>query len=395
MKSMPVAAACALPASKMQRTVYVNRRTDMITTGGRHPMKVTYSVGFKSNGNVTGLDVEVLVDAGRLRLFHNAKAGESPEYTLPLIWDKLAEFKQRRMVVEEFNATNKWRKRGISRVPAIYGVSMRSAPGRVKQMAAISLGLIQCGTTSDELLEKIRVVQSDTLSMVQGSITGGSTTSEISCEAVRICRDGLVERLLPVKTSLVETVTWENLISLSAIDKYVEVNILTGETTILRTDIIYDCGKSLNPAVDLGQIEGAFVQGVGFFMLEECLMNSDGLVVTDSTWTYKIPTVDTIPRQFNVEILNSGQHKNRILSSKASGEPPLLLASSVYCAVRAAVKEARKQIVRCSSNSQQGIDLSSDFELPVPARMPVVKEFCGLSVVEKYLEWKIQQMKNI
>lgn len=77
----------------------------------------------------------------------------------------------------------------------------------------------------------------------------------------------------------------------------VEVNVLTGETTILRTDIIYDCGKSLNPAVDLGQIEGAFVQGLGFFMLEEFLMNSDGLVVTDSTWTYKIPTVDTIPRQ--------------------------------------------------------------------------------------------------
>lgn len=51
-------------------------------------------------------------------------------------------------------------------------------------------------------------------------------------------------------------------------------------------------------------------------MLEEFLMNSDGLVVTDSTWTYKIPTVDTIPRQFNVEILNSGQHKNRVLSSK-------------------------------------------------------------------------------
>ena len=64
------------------------------------------------------------------------------------------------------------------------------------------------------------------------------------------------------------------------------------------------------------QIEGAFVQGLGFFMLEEYLMNSDGLIVTDSTWTYKIPTVDTIPSQFNVEILNSGHHKNRVLSSK-------------------------------------------------------------------------------
>ncbi|WZY75274.1 hypothetical protein YC2023_021658 [Brassica napus] len=533
MKAMPVAAACALAASIMQRPVrtYVNRKTDMITTGGRHPMKITYSVGFKSNGKITALDLELLLDAGlsedvsplmpsgiqgammkydwgalsfdvkvcktntvsrtsvrapgdvqgsyiaeaiiekvasylsidvdeirkvnlhtyeSLRLFHDKKAGEPTEYTLPLLWEKLAEFSgfnQRVKVVEEFNALNRWRKRGISRVPAVYGVPMRFTPGRVsvlsdgsivvevpgieigqglwtkvKQMVAYSLGLIQCGTTSDELLDKIRVIQADTLSLVQGSVTGGSTTSEASSEAARICCDGLVERLLPVHAALVEKtggpVTWESLISqayqqsinMSVSNVYtpdistgyylnygvaaseVEVNILTGETTILRTDIIYDCGRSLNPAVDLGQIEGAFVQGLGFFMLEEYLMNSDGLIVTDSTWTYKIPTVDTIPRQFNVEILNSGHHKNRVLSSKASGEPPLLLAASVHCAVRAAVKEAKKQIQTWSNDNREGIDLS--FDLPVPATMPVVKEFCGLDVVEKYLEWNIHQKKN-
>ncbi|KAG2311237.1 hypothetical protein Bca4012_025688 [Brassica carinata] len=535
MKAMPVAAACALAASIMQRPVrtYVNRKTDMIITGGRHPMKITYSVGFKSNGKITALDIEILLDAGlsedvsplmpsgiqgammkydwgalsfdvkvcktntvsrtsvrapgdvqgsyiaeaiiekvasylsidvdeirkvnlhtyeSLRLFHSNKAGEPTEYTLPLLWDKLAEFSgfsQRIKSVDEFNALNRWRKRGISRVPAVYGVPMRFTPGRVsvlsdgsivvevpgieigqglwtkvKQMVAYSLGLIQCGTTSDELLDKIRVIQADTLSLVQGSVTGGSTTSEASSEAARICCDGLVERLLPVHTALVEKtggpVTWESLISqayqqsinMSVSNVYtpdistgyylnygvaaseVEVNILTGETTILRTDIIYDCGKSLNPAVDLGQIEGAFVQGLGFFMLEEYLMNSDGLIVTDSTWTYKIPTVDTIPRQFNVEILNSGHHKNRVLSSKASGEPPLLLAASVHCAVRAAVKEAKKQIQTWSDdNDQQGIDLT--FDLPVPATMPVVKEFCGLDVVEKYIKWNIHQKKTI
>ncbi|KAK1394670.1 putative aldehyde oxidase 2 [Heracleum sosnowskyi] len=106
----------------------------------------------------------------------------------------------------------------------------------------------------------------------------------------------------------------------------VEINILTGETSILQADIIYDCGQS-----------------IGFFMSEEYLTNADGLVVGDSTWTYKIPTIDTIPRQFNVEVLNSGHHEKRVLSSKASGEPPLLLAASVHCATRAAIKEARKQ----------------------------------------------------
>lgn len=66
------------------------------------------------------------------------------------------------------------------------------------------------------------------------------------------------------------------------------------------------------------QIEGAFVQGIGFFMLEEYLANSDGLVTSDGTWTYKIPTMDTVPKQLNVEILNSGPHKNRVLSSKGA-----------------------------------------------------------------------------
>ena len=64
------------------------------------------------------------------------------------------------------------------------------------------------------------------------------------------------------------------------------------------------------------QIEGAFVQGIGFFMLEEYLANSDGLVVTEGMWAYKIPTIDTIPKQFNVEILNTGHHEKRILSFK-------------------------------------------------------------------------------
>jgi xanthine dehydrogenase molybdopterin-binding subunit B len=74
----------------------------------------------------------------------------------------------------------------------------------------------------------------------------------------------------------------------------VEINVLTGERSILATDLIYDCGKSLNPAVDIGQVEGAFVQGIGFFMTEDVEMKN-GTLVSDGTWTYKVPTVDTIP----------------------------------------------------------------------------------------------------
>lgn len=66
------------------------------------------------------------------------------------------------------------------------------------------------------------------------------------------------------------------------------------------------------------QVEGAFVQGIGYFMSEEYVTNSDGLLISDGTWTYKIPTVDTIPKQFNVKLLNSGFHKKRVLSSKGA-----------------------------------------------------------------------------
>ncbi|XP_050217596.1 indole-3-acetaldehyde oxidase-like [Mercurialis annua] len=523
-KSTPVATACALAAYKLQRPVriYLNRKTDMIMAGGRHPMKITYSVGFKPNGKITALELKILVNAGislqikpsmaltivralkkydwgalafdiklcktnlsfksamrapgyvqgsyiaeaivervasslsmdvdsvrtinlhtyeSLKLFYGNSGGEPLEYTLPSMWDKLAissELNQRIETIQEYNRCNVWTKRGISRIPIVFEVTVRPTPGKVsilsdgsivvevggveigqglwtkvKQTAAFALSSIKCDGSAD-LLDKVRVIQSDTLSLIQGGFTGGSTTSESSSEAVRLCCKVLVDRLTPLKEKLlmhVDSVTWETLIKQanqesvnlsvnslfvpeSASNRYlnyggavgeVEIDLLTGRTTILRSDIIYDCGQSLNPAVDLGQIEGGFVQGIGFFMLEEYTTNSDGLVDTEGTWTYKIPTIDTIPKQFNVEILSSGHHQKRILSSKASGEPPLLLAASVHCATRAAIREARKQLDpwRCQESSL------SAFELDVPATMPKVKELCGLDSVERYLQWKI------
>ncbi|KAH9659305.1 Indole-3-acetaldehyde oxidase [Citrus sinensis] len=528
-KAMPVATACALAAYKLCRPVriYVNRKTDMVMAGGRHPMKIEYNVGFKSNGKITALQLNILIDAGQypdvspnipaymigalkkydwgalhfdikvcrtnlpsrtamrapgevqgsfiaeaviehvastlsmevdfvrsinlhthnsLNLFYESSAGELEEYTIPLIWDRLAlssSFNQRTEVIKEFNRSNLWRKKGISRVPIVYDVPLMSTPGKVsilsggsvvvevggielgqglwtkvKQMAAFALSSIQCGGMGD-LLETVRVIQADTLSVIQGGLTAGSTKSEASCQAVRNCCKILVERLTPLRERLqaqMGSVKWETLIqqaylqsvSLSASSLYlpdftsmkylnygaavseVEINLLTGETTIVQSDIIYDCGQSLNPAVDLGQIEGSFVQGIGFFMLEEYPTNSDGLVVSESTWTYKIPTLDTIPKQFNVEILNSGHHKKRVLSSKASGEPPLLLAVSVHCATRAAIREAWKQLLSWSQLDQS--DLT--FDLEVPATMQVVKELCGLDSVEKYLQWRMAESKR-
>nr|CAB3456309.1 unnamed protein product [Digitaria exilis] len=134
--------------------------------------------------------------------------------------------------------------------------------------------------------------------------------------------------------------------------------------------------------IPLANIEGSFIQGVGFFIYEEHQTNSDGLVISNSTWDYKIPTVDTIPKQFNVEVLNTGYHKDRVLSSKASGEPAVVLASSVHCALREAIRAARKDF----ANSAESGTSPLTFQLNVPAPMTIVKELCGFDIVEKYLE---------
>lgn len=286
-------------------------------------MKVAYSVGFKTNGKITALKLDILIDAGMssdispimphnilaslrkydwgalafdikvcktnrpsrsamrapgevqasfiaeavienvastlalevdsvrsinlhkyesLELFFKNSAGEPSEYTLPSIWDKLAissRFYHRTEMLKEFNRCYKWKKRGISRVPIVHEVLLRATPGKVsilgdgsivvevggielgqglwtkvKQMTAYALSLIQCGE-SVELLEKVRVIQTDTLSLIQGGFTAGSTTSESSCEAVRLCCNILVERLTAFKESLADhmrPIKWETLI---------------------------------------------------------------------------------------------------------------------------------------------------------------------------------------
>ncbi|XP_006650706.2 probable aldehyde oxidase 2 [Oryza brachyantha] len=517
MKAMHIAAACAVAAFKLRRPVrmYLDRKTDMIMAGGRHPMKVKYSVGFKSDGKITGLHLDLKINAGispdvspvmpaaivgalkkynwgalaldikvcktnvssksamrapgdaqgtfiaeaivehiasalsvdtnairrknlhdfeSLKVFYGDSAGDPSTYSLVTIFDKLAsspEYQQRAAMVEHFNGGNRWKKRGISCVPITYNVSLRPTPGKVsilndgsiavevggveigqglwtkvKQMTAFALGQL-CDDGGEGLIGEVRVIQADTLSMIQGGFTGGSTTSETSCEAVRKSCAALVERLKPIKEKA-GTLPWKSLIAQASMANVkltehaywtpdptftsylnygaaiseVEIDVLTGATTILRSDLVYDCGQSLNPAVDLGQVEGAFVQGIGFFTNEEYATNSDGLVIHDGTWTYKIPTVDTIPKQFNVELINSARDHKRVLSSKASGEPPLLLASSVHCAMREAIRAARKEF----ATGAGAVGSALTFQMDVPATMPAVKELCGLDVVERYLE---------
>jgi xanthine dehydrogenase large subunit len=118
----------------------------------------------------------------------------------------------------------------------------------------------------------------------------------------------------------------------------VAVDTLTGEYRVLRAELIQDCGRSLNPAIDLGQIEGAFVQGMGWLTTEELWWDSDGRLRTHGPSTYKIPGSRDVPAIFNARILSDAPNREAtIFRSKAIGEPPLMLAISVWLAIRDAI----------------------------------------------------------
>jgi xanthine dehydrogenase large subunit len=116
------------------------------------------------------------------------------------------------------------------------------------------------------------------------------------------------------------------------------VDTLTGENRILRVDILHDCGDSLNPAIDIGQVEGGFVQGAGWLTSEELRWNKDGELMTHAPSTYKIPTCSDLAPDFRVQLLqNAANKEDTIYRSKAVGEPPLMLALCVFHAIRDAI----------------------------------------------------------
>jgi xanthine dehydrogenase large subunit len=118
----------------------------------------------------------------------------------------------------------------------------------------------------------------------------------------------------------------------------VEVDTLTGEYRLRQVDILHDAGRSLNPAIDMGQIEGGFVQGMGWLTTEELWWDSKGSLRTYAPSTYKIPVSSDVPLVFNVRIWQDGENREpTIHRSKAVGEPPLMLAIAVHCAINHAI----------------------------------------------------------
>jgi xanthine dehydrogenase large subunit len=117
----------------------------------------------------------------------------------------------------------------------------------------------------------------------------------------------------------------------------VSVNGFTGQYVIRRVDILHDVGDSLSPLIDRGQVEGGFMQGLGWLTMEELVWNSEGALLTAGASTYKLPTLGECPPEFHVDFLKRAAEPGVVFGSKAVGEPPLMLALSVREALRAAV----------------------------------------------------------
>jgi xanthine dehydrogenase large subunit len=121
----------------------------------------------------------------------------------------------------------------------------------------------------------------------------------------------------------------------------VAIDTLTGESRVLKVDILHDVGRSINPAIDIGQIEGGFVQGMGWLTTEQLVWNAQGLLTTHAPSTYKIPTAGDVPEHFKVDLWHQANREDNVGGSKAVGEPPFMLAISVFEALRDAIAQAR------------------------------------------------------
>jgi xanthine dehydrogenase large subunit len=261
---------------------------------------------------------------------------------------------------------------------------------KMAQVAADGLGVP---------MSMVRVTATDTQKVPNASATAASSGADINGAAIMNACEQLRARLAPVAASLLECApdevvfaggqaqakgravefkkvalnAWLQRVGLSVAGFYrtpeigydniglqgrafyyycygaglseVELDTLTGEWWLKRVDILQDVGRSINPALDRGQVEGAFIQGMGWLTMEECLWDGKGKLLTHGPSTYKIPVAADVPEAFNVQLFDNANIKATPNRSKATGEPPLMTALSVFFALKDAVSASANHAV--------------------------------------------------
>eukprot|EP00519_Triparma_laevis_P015336 CAMPEP_0182491596 /NCGR_PEP_ID=MMETSP1321-20130603/960_1 /TAXON_ID=91990 /ORGANISM="Bolidomonas sp., Strain RCC1657" /LENGTH=1393 /DNA_ID=CAMNT_0024693879 /DNA_START=184 /DNA_END=4365 /DNA_ORIENTATION=- len=329
---------------------------------------------------------------------------------------------KRKQEVAEFNANNKWKKRGLAYIPTKFGIAFtakfmnqggalvhvyqdgtvlvshggtemgQGLHTKVCQVAAQAFGI-----DSDSVF----VDDSDTSKVANTQPTAASMSTDMyGMATLDACRQ-ILKRLQPFREKLgedaslaqVATAAFFERVDLSAHGFYalsdarcgynwdavpdgtetgpdnsfrghpfnyftqgscfslVEVDLLTGDHSILRSDVVMDVGSSINPAIDIGQIEGAFVQGVGWSTVEELIWGDEehkwvrprGRLFTQGPGFYKPPAFNDMPAEFNVTLMDGVANKFAVMSSKAIGEPPFAMGTAVFFAIKDALDHARKE----------------------------------------------------
>ncbi|XP_053666571.1 uncharacterized protein LOC128715686 [Anopheles marshallii] len=327
------------------------------------------------------------VDPMQVRLSNMPAA--SPFQKLMPQFRREVDYDKRKKSIDDFNAKNRWRKRGIAmttmQFPLVYfgainaQVSIYAKDGTVSishggievgqgintkaaQVAAFTLGIP---------LEKVSIKPTNSMTSPNAAMTGGSMTSESVCLAVIKACEILNTRLKPIKDEL-KNAPWEKVtqtcysrdIDLSVLYQYkkadlkpysiwglgcaeIEVDVLTGAVQLTRVDILEDTGESLSPGIDVGQIEGAFVMGIGYWLTESLVYDmTNGALLTNRSWNYKPPGAKDIPVDFRIRLIQTGDNPSGVLRSKATGEPALTLAIGVVFALRNALRSAQKDAGR-------------------------------------------------
>ena len=201
-----------------------------------------------------------------------------------------------------------------------------------------------CETLKDRLTEFAREKWGGEVSFANGKVTVGDKIMSFG----ELAGAAYAGRIQLSATGFYKTpkIKWDRMagrgrpflyFSYGAAVTEVVIDTLTGENRILRTDILHDVGASLNPALDIGQIEGAYVQGAGWLTMEELVWNAKGSLLSHAPSTYKIPACSDTPEIFNVALWDGENQENTIYRSKAVGEPPFALGISAYMALSHAI----------------------------------------------------------
>ncbi|KAM6945776.1 xanthine dehydrogenase/oxidase [Aplochiton taeniatus] len=346
------------------------------------------------------------------------------QITLDRCWDECltrSNYHQRRAAIEQHNRKHRWTKRGLAIVPTKFGISFTAL--FLNQAGALahiytdgSVLLTHGGTEMGQGLHtkmvqvasrtlgipcsKIHISETSTVTVPNTSPTAASASSDLNGAAVHNACEILLQRLEPYKTKNPKG-SWEDWVKAAYFDRVnlcangfyktpdlgynfetnsgrpfnyfcygvscseVEIDSLTGSHKNLHTTIVMDVGNSLNPAIDIGQVEGGFMQGVGLYTLEELRYSPQGYLYTRGPGMYKIPAFGDIPTDLTVSLLRDAPNQKAIFASKAVGEPPLFLAASIFYAIKDAITEARAEV-----------GLEGPFRLDSPATPERIRNAC-------------------